>query len=156
MALLVTTPMLRGINLTYLRCKIKVLPKSKDTIDNNLKSKFEGKCWNIFWVVVSDLVIKSCLTLATPWTVAHQAPLFRRFPSQEYWSGLPFPSPGGLPKPGIEPGSPALQVFCTAGILLHWRQILYQLSHLGSLKHVGREGKKIFSFYHSMFLAGAL
>ena len=47
---------------------------------------------------------------ATPWTVAHQAPLSMGFSRQEYWSGLLFPSPGDLPKPGIEPGSPALQV----------------------------------------------
>ena len=46
---------------------------------------------------------------ATPWTVAYQAPLFMGFSRQEYWSGLPFPSPGDLPDPGIEPGSPALQ-----------------------------------------------
>ena len=143
-AFLVITPMLRGINLTYLRCKIKVLPKSKDTIDNDLKSKCEGKCWNIFWVVGSDLVIKSCSALATSWTIAHQAPLSIRFPRQEYWSGLSFLSPGSLPKPGIEPGSPALKVFCTAGILLDCRQILYQLSHQGSLKHVVGEGKKYF------------
>ena len=57
---------------------------------------------------MSDLVTKSCLTLATPWTVAHQAPLFMGFSRQEYWSGLPFPSPGELPDSGIKPGSPAL------------------------------------------------
>ena len=45
----------------------------------------------------------------TPWTVAYQAPPFMGFSSQEYWSGLPFPSPGDLPDPGIEPGSPAFQ-----------------------------------------------
>ena len=47
----------------------------------------------------------------TPWTVAGQAPLPMEFPRQEYWSGLPFPSPGDLSKPGIEPvslTSPAL------------------------------------------------
>ena len=44
----------------------------------------------------------------TPWTVAYQAPSMG-FSRQEYWSGLPFPSPEGLPDPGIEPGSPALQ-----------------------------------------------
>ena len=38
----------------------------------------------------------------TPWIVAHQALLFMRFSRQEYWSGLPFPPPGGLPDPGIE------------------------------------------------------
>ena len=46
---------------------------------------------------------------ATPWTGAHQAPLSLGFSRQEYWSGLPFPSPGELPDPGIEPRSPALQ-----------------------------------------------
>ena len=46
---------------------------------------------------------------ATPQTVAYQAPPYMGFSRQEYWSGLPFPSPGDLPDPGIEPGSPALQ-----------------------------------------------
>ena len=45
----------------------------------------------------------------TPWTVAWQAPLSKGFSRQEYWSGLPFPSPGDLPNPGVDPGSPALQ-----------------------------------------------
>ena len=45
----------------------------------------------------------------TPWTVARQASLSVGFSRQEYWSGLPSPSPGALPDPGIEPGSPALQ-----------------------------------------------
>ena len=52
----------------------------------------------------------SCVRLfATPWTAAYQAPPSMEFSRQEYWSGLPFPSPGDLPNPGIEPGSPALQ-----------------------------------------------
>ena len=55
------------------------------------------------------LVTKSCLTLATPWTVVCQAPLSMGFSRQEYWSGLLFPSPGVLPDPGIEARSPALQ-----------------------------------------------
>ena len=45
---------------------------------------------------------------ATPWTVAHQVPPSMGFFRQEYWSGLPFPSPGDLPNPGIKPGSPTL------------------------------------------------
>ena len=45
---------------------------------------------------------------ATPWNVAYQAPPSMEFSRQEYWSGLPFPSPGDLPDPGIEPGFPAL------------------------------------------------
>ena len=56
----------------------------------------------------------------TPWTVAYQAPLSMGFSRKECWSGLPFPSPGDLPNPGIEPGLP------------HCRQTLYRLSHEGS------------------------
>ena len=49
----------------------------------------------------------SCVQLfASPWTVAHQAPLSMGFSRQEYWSGLPFPPPGGHPDPRIEPSSP--------------------------------------------------
>ena len=47
---------------------------------------------------------------ATPWTVAYKAPLSMEFSRKEYWSGLPFPSPGDFPDPGIKPRSPALQV----------------------------------------------
>ena len=46
---------------------------------------------------------------ATPWPVAHQAPLFMEFSRQEYWSGMSFPFPADFPNPGIEPESPALQ-----------------------------------------------
>ena len=46
---------------------------------------------------------------ATPWTVAHQGPPSMGFSRQEYWNGLPFPSPGDLPDPGIEARSPAMQ-----------------------------------------------
>ena len=53
----------------------------------------------------------SCVQLfATPWTVAHQAPLSMGFSRQEYWSGLPCPPPGDRPNPGIEPRSTSLQV----------------------------------------------
>ena len=62
----------------------------------------------------------SCVQLfAIPWIVAYQAPQSMGFSRQEYWSGLPFPSPGDLPNPGVEPG------------LLHFRQTLYCLSHQG-------------------------
>ena len=54
-----------------------------------------------FYVLFNSFVI--------PWTVAHQAPLSMGFSRKEYWSGLPFPSPGDLPNPGIEPRSPTLQ-----------------------------------------------
>ena len=54
--------------------------------------------------------LDSCVQLfVTPWTIAHQAPPSIGFSRQEYWSGLPFPSPGDLPDPGIEPKSSTLQ-----------------------------------------------
>ena len=52
---------------------------------------------------------QSCPTLCDPQTVAYQAPPSKQFSKQEYWTGLPFPSPEDLPNPGIEPRSPALQ-----------------------------------------------
>ena len=65
-----------------------------------------------FSISVEKLKVKSlsCVQLlVTPWTVAHQAPLSVGFSRQEYWSGLPVPSPGDLPDPGIEPRSHSLQ-----------------------------------------------
>ena len=56
------------------------------------------------------LVTQTCLTLCDPMDCSHWASLSMGFSRQEYWSGLPFPSPGDLPDPGIEPGSPALQI----------------------------------------------
>ena len=62
---------------------------------------------NIFAVAVQSL---NCFRLfEVPWTVAHQTSLFMGFPRQEYWSGLPFPSPKDLLDPGLEPTSPASQ-----------------------------------------------
>ena len=58
---------------------------------------------------VKVLVAQSCPTLCDPWTVACQAPLSVELSRQEYWSGLPFPSPGDLPDLGIKAGYPALQ-----------------------------------------------
>ena len=76
------------------------------------------------WWKVSDIyhnkvkvkLLSRVRLFATPWTVAHQAPPSMGFSKQEYWSGLPFPSPGDFPDPGIEPKSPALQaVSCLSG-----------------------------------------
>ena len=55
------------------------------------------------------LLLSRAPLFATPWTVDCQAPLFMEFSKQEHWSGLPFPSPGDLSDPGVEPWSPALQ-----------------------------------------------
>ena len=62
--------------------------------------------------------LSSVQLLVTLWTVAHQAPLSMGFSRQEYWSGLPFPSPGDLLDPGIEPMSPAYSTF--ADTFMFW------------------------------------
>ena len=62
-------------------------------------------------ILISESEVKSLSRdqlFATPWTVDYQDPQSMGFSRQEYWSGLPFPSPGDLPDPGIEPGSPTL------------------------------------------------
>ena len=76
-----------------------------------MRGRREGRQERCSGFVFHGLVAKSCLTLVAPWTVAHQAPLSMGFSRQEYWSGLPFPSPEDLPDPGIKP---ALQVSCIA------------------------------------------
>ena len=64
----------------------------------------------IFYSSESEVKLLSRIRLfATAWIIAYQAPPSMGFSRQEYWSGLPFPSPGDLPNPGIEPGSPALR-----------------------------------------------
>ena len=55
------------------------------------------------------LVTQFCLTLCDPMDCSHQIPLSMEFSRQEYWSGLPFLSPGDLPDPGIKPGFPELR-----------------------------------------------
>ena len=63
------------------------------------------------WLGLADVKSFSRVRLfVTPWTVVYQAPPSTRYSRQEYWSGLPLPSPGDLPNPGIEPG-----VSCIAG-----------------------------------------
>ena len=70
---------------------------------------------------VASLLLFNCSVVSgsfvTPWTVACQAPVFMGFPRQEHWSGLPFPSPGDLPSPGIESESLVLAGgFFTTGV----------------------------------------
>ena len=73
-----------------------------------VKFIFQG-CLYTFLVKVKVKLRSHVRLFGTPWTVAHQAPLSMGFSRQEYWSGLPTPSPEDLPDSGIEPGSPALQ-----------------------------------------------
>ena len=73
----------------------------------------------------------------TPWIVAHQAPLSMEFSRQEYWSGLPFPSPGDLPDPEVEPAFlvfPALAGrFFTTALLGKPEKLLYTINNLNNL-----------------------
>ena len=71
------------------------------------------RAWRVTVLSFSHNVLSN--SFETPWTVAHQAPLSMGFPGK-HWSGLPFPPPGDLPDPGIEPKSPVLAGgFFTAG-----------------------------------------
>ena len=115
--------------------------------------------WTILESTGGVSVSKSCPTFVTPWTVACQAPLSMEFSRQEYWSGLPFPSSGDLPDPGIKSRSSVLQVVSSiAGRFFffftnwairevlreyytkwnksdRWRQILYGITYMWKLKN---------------------
>ena len=98
--------------------KKRVCPSGKKKYLIEMKSCWVKECSNVRLTPFSISVVTVCVCSvvsdsATPRTGAHQAPLSVEFPRQEYWSGLPFSSPGNLPDPGIEPMSlvsPALQV----------------------------------------------
>ena len=77
-------------------------------------------------IIITEAYVKklaqtlSCVQLfVTPWTAAHQSPLSMEFSRQKYWNGLPFPPPGDLPHPGIEPASLASPALA-GNILYHW------------------------------------
>ena len=97
--------------------------------------------WHKTYVCVCvHMCMLSCFShvqlFATPWTVAHQAPLSMVFPRQEYWSGLPFPSPGDLPNPWIKPAS--LKSPALAG-----RFFTTRATWEGPKKHFCREKNKV-------------
>ena len=91
-----------------------------NALKNHLGSSNPTACCDCVLIFDSSCAVLCCAQslgrvrlFATPWTVTGQAPLSIAFPRQEYWSGLPFPSPGHLLNPGIETMSPALQAFFT-------------------------------------------
>ena len=93
----------------YTDGKLKILSSFKITIVVGKYCKQQAKkkisTHKLKWVKSLSRV----WVFATPWTAACQAPPSMGFSRQEYWSGVPFPSPGDLPNPGIEPRSPTLQ-----------------------------------------------
>ena len=106
------------------------------------------------WVKSLSHVRLSCV-FAIPWTVDYQASLSMGFSRQEYWSGLPFPSPGDLPNPGIEPRSPTLQAdalpseppgkpwwasnYCTVALISHDSKVMIKVLQARLQQYVNRE-----------------
>ena len=131
----------------------------------SLKQQFLSEIQNLSLKLFGGLVAKSHPTLVTPWTVACQAPLSMGFSMQEHWSGLPFPSPGDLPNPGIELGSPALQDDSLPTELqvkpktidLHNNKICTNTIMACSICTLkvgtcwGKHGVMVFNFHHSYF-----
>ena len=97
-----------GVCSHEIKRRLLLRQKAMTNVDSIFKSRDITLLTKVC-IVIGGLVTQSCLTLASTWTVTHQAPLSMGFSRQEYWSGLPFPPPGHLPDPGIKPRSPALQ-----------------------------------------------
>ena len=98
--------------------KSKAMPtEGKHWFGEKVPSPKSQVQWGLVYVTVYQIIsMKSVKILFSrvqffviPWITAHQTPLSMEFSRQEYWSGLPCPSPGDLPDPGIEPGCPVLQ-----------------------------------------------
>ena len=139
--------------------------------------KFQLKVWRWeeFWpshfllLFFSGLIVVlvTSNSFATPWTIAQQAPLSMGFCRQEYWNGLPFPSPGDRPNPEIEPISLALagrfltteppgKPLCTLCVLAAHTQLKlithHQIAIPCACKHVWREDTSAFANYFFMFV----
>ena len=118
--------------------KVRYTFQSSPTIASGpgeaVSSRQLGTLYTPIWQAFQGLHELSHVWLVTAWTVACQAPLFMGFTRQECWNGLPYPSPGRLPHPGIEPRSPALQTdffffFVPAGLwgkLSKWIQMFQE------------------------------
>ena len=104
-----------GEKRTLLHCwwKWKLVQPLWNSMEVPQKTTHRITMWSSDPTLRDGLVAKLYPTLKTPWTVTCQAPPSVGFSKQEYWSGLPFPAPGDLLDPGIEPGSPALQMILT-------------------------------------------
>ena len=83
----------------------------------------------LLYTIYMQCVLIHFVFFVTPWTVARQAPLSTGFSQQDYWSGLPCPSPGDLPNQEMKPGSPALQV--DSSLLSHWgNYVIYTICNI--------------------------
>ena len=98
-----------NVVLDHLVCPCRLGWKVRKNLERYLESNYIYLC---------VCMLSHIWLFATPWIIACQASLFMEFLRQEYWSGLPFPSSGDLPNPGIKPESPALQM--DSLLLSHW------------------------------------
>ena len=89
-----------------------------------VKTNWRASWWKWRKVKVKVKLLSRVWLFATPWTIAYQAPPSMGFSRQEYWSGLPFPSPEDLPNPGIEPRSP----HCRQTLYRKWRRRVKKLA----------------------------
>ena len=106
----------------------------------------ERQCQRMLKVKVKVKSLSRVRLFAIPWTVAYQAPWSMGFSRQEYWSGLPFPSPGDLLNLGIEPGSPALQTdallsenYRTIALISHTSKVMLKILQTRLQQYVNRE-----------------
>ena len=134
---------------------------------------FLPQCWGKVFSnpLLSLRLLFSCSVMsdsyATPWTIVCQAPIFMGFPRQVYWSGRPFPSPGDLPDPGMEPMSPALagrfftteprgkpkyevthMYFCTYPLSVWWSFLLLACWKLYNCYFKSCMDIKFYNFFH--------
>ena len=109
---------IQGSNPGLLHCRQMLYQLSHKGGPGKIKGKRKRGLQRVRWLdAITDSMdmkvkVKSLSRVrlfVTPWSVAYQAPPSMGFSGQEYWSGLPFSSPGDFPDPGIEPGSPAFQ-----------------------------------------------
>jgi len=100
-----------GLSLLIYKMGILTLPTSEGRCEDEVCEDIQSACHCVHYAAC---VLSHCSRLwlfATLWTLAHKAPLSMEFSRQEYWSGVPYPPPGDLPDPGVEPvtlASPAL------------------------------------------------
>ena len=116
--------MLAGLSFLFkVGGEVTVLEETIDRKPDKKRDDLHLDCFHVLAVVKSATtnigvheseseLTQSCPTLCDPRTIACQAPPSTGFSRQEYWSGLPFPSPGDLPDPRVEPGSPAFAGRC--------------------------------------------
>ena len=119
--------------------------KASHVLDPDKMDEFSN--YILLWLAVYACMVNHIWLFVTPWTIACQAPLSMGFSRKEYCSGLPFLSPGDLPNPWMEPGSPALQV---DSFFFFWSWVLALITFAGRFFTAEPLGKPKISESHSV------